>query len=761
MFQVNSRMATLRFDGGRSDLVEPPLSTEDASTVEAPATIDEAVAEAPDEASFAAVECVDEFEAQMHAEAIASADYVAEEPPQWGLAPPAPLAPYNGPPSATLENLSTAGEGAALTLEAPPLVVPPERWSEIILSRIDAVGRSLAGPFASAVVHCVVLLLFSQLIIGTPSTEPERLHEITSALDPLQEEVYNPELSMQEVSDTPREHLLSSLSMSAAPIQNDVAELISIDKPAPITAASFNPSADIPFDVPFVGVMEDPNIAQEGTVGEEVAHVRGAVDRLTFEIADRLKKHDLLVVWLMDSTLSLVEDRQEVAGRLERILSELDQTAEAQGSRHSLKNAVVGWGSQAKELVGPTEDDAKIVDAIRSVPTDESGVENIFTTIVGTIERYRFLRTREQRRIMLVVWTDESGDDYSRLEEAVSVCKKLSVPVFTVGPSAMFGVELGTHAYKLPETGQTYLLPVNRGPECVRQERLRVPYWFKGPQLDTIHSGLSPFALTRLARETGGDYLIKDNAADKSPFRLETMRRYMPEYEPPAEYMRRVTASPLRSAILRAVDLTYQRKLKETPQLSFAPTGDNFQQQLREAQETVAYNSQILDEALAAFGPKGLETQYRAETSPRWRAWYDLTFGRLLAMRVRCNEYNWACAEMKGKGSDFVDKKSNRWQFKPSPKLNFGSASEKQAAEATRLLKRSVAENPDTPWELLAQRELDNTLGFAVDEGYVAPPPPPPPAPPRVNPPPPPQRPRPAQPPQPLARPVEPKLPRL
>ena len=61
-----------------------------------------------------------------------------------------------------------------------------------------------------------------------------------------------------------------------------------------------------------------------------------------------------------------------------------------------------------------------------------------------------------------------------------------------------------------------------------------------------------------------------------------------------------------------------------------------------------------LHEALAAFGPKGMEHYYGKEPSARWRAWYDLTYGRLLAMCVRANEYNWACAVMKGKGADFV-----------------------------------------------------------------------------------------------------------
>ena len=92
-------------------------------------------------------------------------------------------------------------------------------------------------------------------------------------------------------------------------------------------------------------------------------------------------------------------------------------------------------------------------------------------------------------------------------------------------------------------------------------------------------------------------------------------------------------------------------------------------------------------------------------------------------MWVRCTEYNWHCAVMKGKGSAFVDQKSNRWRFYPDARLSFGNTSEQYAAEAQRLLARCVKENQDTPWAALAGRELAHPFGFRVDEDYVPPPP--------------------------------------
>lgn len=393
-------------------------------------------------------------------------------------------------------------------------------------------------------------------------------------------------------------------------------------------------------------------------------------------------------------------------------------------------------------------------------------MENVFSTVAACAQRYQFQRVNERRKLLFIVWTDESGNDYARLEEAVRGCVLANIPVYIVGPSAMFGQERGTLSYKHVD-GKTYRLPVDRGPDAVRQERIELPYWFRGDQLDTLHAGIGPFALTRLAQQTGGAYFIKDQAADRSPFSLEAMRPYMPEYDSVEEYVQRAMRSPLRKAVLAAVDLTRGRKLKGTPRLEFAPTGKTFFAELKKAQETVAFNSMTIQQALAVFDGKSMERDYEREPSPRWRAWHDLTLGRLLAMSVRCNEYNWACAVMKGKGADFVDQKSNRWRFHPDVKTHFGSQSERAAREAERLLKRCVSENPGTPWALLASRELEQPFGFTVDEAYVAPPPPPPPPPKstakpvKPPPPPPPPRGRTMEQPRRLPRPVETPLPKL
>lgn len=618
--------------------------------------------------------------------------------------------------------------------------------------------RFFQGAVISAVAHAALLAVLAQFIAEQAVHVEEHLEvTVSEEAEPLEPPEFDYE--MAEARDDPASTALSVTAMSMASVFDREASLKGVntvtDLPAEIAVPT--PAAQIE------GLQLDERLEHAGSLGEEVLAVDGAVDRITEEIVANLETSKVLVVWMMDASISLKADRQEAAARLERIYRELDELGAT--TQDALSSAVIGFGEQAQELAPPGSTTDEIISAIRSVPTDESGVENVFSTVISCVVRYQRQRLAEHRRELFVIWTDESGNDYARLEEAVTFCRNNVIPVYVVGPSAMLGKERGTIAYQ-HTNGKTYNLPVDRGPDSVRDERLHLPYWFEGDQYDSLRAGLTPFALTRLVKETGGAYFIMDHKADRSPFSLDVMLRYTPEYESPAMYMREVASSPLRRAVLSAVDITQRHKLKGTPRLRFSPTGKTYFQELREAQETVAYNAPTIQQALAAFNQRGLEQAYAKETSPRWRAWYDLTYGRLLAMNVRCNEYNWACAVMKGKGAEFVDEKSNRWQFKPDSATHFGSQSEKMAKEAERLLERCVAENPGTPWALLAQRELAQPFGFKVNEAYEPPPPPPPKRPPAKKtppktPPPKPSNQRRSEQPRRLPRPVEVPLPKL
>ena len=609
-----------------------------------------------------------------------------------------------------------ASDGSYLP-DGPDRISPWQRLFEL-QPGLRQLARAGAGAGAiSTLLHLTLLVVAAQLTIaGYPQ---QVVLQIQSLFDnePLPpEQVESIPMRMAEASDEPSESVFEAEPIAIAAIENDDPQVNT-----PLEVDDLDAPSIALADEQHIDALEaDPVLVRAGGAGEEIATVEGAVDRITHEIMTNLEQGDLLVCWLMDASISLVDDRQIIADRLTRVFQEIETLGTLRPE--ALVNAVTSFGAETRFLVPPTNESARVVEAIRDLPVDESGVENVFSAIVDSLEKYRALKGREKRGLMVIIWTDESGDDYARLEESIRMCQRLAVPVFTVGPSSMFGNEKGTHAYQHPQDGRTYPIEVDRGPDTLRYELLRLPYWFDGGQFEQLHAGVGPYALTRLAIETGGAYFISEPKADRSPFSLEAMRPYLPDYSAPNEYLRHIHESPLREAVLHAVDVTHHQQLKGTPRLEFEPTGENFQQQLLDAQRSVAFNLVTIEAALVPFGTKGLERYYEQEASPRWRAWYDLTYGRLLAMEVRANEYNWVCAEMKGKGAEFVDKQSNRWRFKPSTTIRFGSSAQRQAAEATRLLTRCVEQNRGTPWEQLAARELKDPLGFEIEEGYVPPP---------------------------------------
>jgi hypothetical protein len=140
---------------------------------------------------------------------------------------------------------------------------------------------------------------------------------------------------------------------------------------------------------------------------------------------------------------------------------------------------------------------------------------------------------------------------------------------------------------------------------------------------------------------------------------------------------------------------------------------------MAKAQEVAARTAYTVD---AALEPIMRVAKLRdRETSRRWQAHFDLILGRLLAMKIRCYEYNWACAKMKKDAPKFQKSESNGWRLVPDEEIHYSDKAAAAATEAKTLLKRVVDEHPGTPWALLAQRELKDPFGFKWVETHVQP----------------------------------------
>ena len=205
---------------------------------------------------------------------------------------------------------------------------------------------------------------------------------------------------------------------------------------------------------------------------------------------------------------------------------------------------------------------------------------------------------------------------------------------------------------------------MRQGPESAMLEQIRLPFWYGGPQYDILEAGFGPYALSRLASATGGIYFV--TRFDISPHgvrsgpdarvqaRLGPARRVREEGSPTRRSARR-SSTPRRSP---------SKSSPACPAMYFPPAdAPEFKDVMAANQGIAERTAYTVDEAL---GPINSVVKLRdREISRRWQAHYDLIRGRLLAMKVRCYEYNWACARMKKDPPKFSNPKFNAWRLVP------------------------------------------------------------------------------------------------
>ena len=231
----------------------------------------------------------------------------------------------------------------------------------------------------------------------------------------------------------------------------------------------------------------------------------GLVDPITKEILRETNSNKMIVAWLLDSSGSLQKYRAAIADRLDRVYHELNELGV--NKENGLLTAVVAVGERPQfVLEEPTADPDKIRQAYRSLVDDETGIENLFTAMYQTALKLYRAKVTTRRRLMFVVVTDEIGDDQEKANDTAKALQRYRIPVYVLGLTASFGRPVLYDRWQDPQTGFEFQIPIKRGPCTRREEVLRVPF------VDTPYrSGLGPFALTRLARETGGRFFIHDD----------------------------------------------------------------------------------------------------------------------------------------------------------------------------------------------------------------------------------------------------------
>jgi len=353
------------------------------------------------------------------------------------------------------------------------------------------------------------------------------------------------------------------------------------------------------------------------------------------------------------------------------------------------------------------------------------------------LDEYRSAAQNSKRRLVVIVVSDESGDDGNRIEEAISKARRMNAPVYVLGREAIFGYPFARVRWKDSVFGLDHWLPITRGPEtpgaeCLQWDGLHARW-------DSYSSGFGPYEQVRLAKETGGIFFVLPGeeqnlsglgAHENRKFEFLDMKQYQPSLVSRGEYEQSRDASPFRGQIWNVIrvlnpHLDDQLNIRE---LYYPADSAQFQSDARLEFDKAVRAMRLAHQAVTIL--EKLQPLRERESSPRWRADFDLVFAQCLAYRVRLFQFVLALDQHAKKPPAFKDPKSNVWNVQRTPEM---LPPDKQQVELTRvnlkeleqyeqrarkMFELVVKEHPNTPWARRAQYELNAGFGMKFAEHF-------------------------------------------
>jgi hypothetical protein len=606
-----------------------------------------------------------------------------------------------------------------------------------------AIGRDffytgIAG-LASTVVHFALILLLGLLIVPpivrpkieileSSIEEPRKIEEIVHRLD------RNLEAATQLAEASSASAITSAIAMRS------LSQSLLVQKPTLNTTVVDKPTS-VSIDVGALNVFTTSGTTMatsvpQGTLGEALATADGygtAMDILTQEILNRLARGKVLVVWVFDQSLSMKDDQAEIKSRIGRVYEELGLSSAARGD--ALMTGVVSYGRAfAVHTTRPTVRQKDIDAAIDAVPVDESGEEIMCTAVAETVANFRqFSGVNGGRQLMLVLVSDESGnpdDNVRSLEPTIAVCKKAQASIYVLGREAVFGYPFAHMEWRVTQQipgggtrSEDFIVPIDRGPETPMVELLQTEGFQK--RMDSHPSGFGPYAQVRLARETGGMFLMLPSPEldlfqrDETVFDFESMRPYLPDLRDRATYAKERDYHPLRALIAKVIndlnpyDPAIGQYINLAQRFSSDPADWNREMdaEMNKAKRYVLY----LDAAEQAL--RDAQPLRSREKEPRWRAHYDLTLAQVVAYKARVYEYGAYLAMFrqnpKPHDRSTPQRYLHHWALQERGATVADRLTKPLADNATAMFQEIMKEYEGTPWATRAEYEISR--GYGID----------------------------------------------
>jgi hypothetical protein len=590
-----------------------------------------------------------------------------------------------------------------------------------ILASDEAESFSVAFLF-----HSIVLLLLCLVVSAVKPVDVPNI--IISSIDNEENIVEQIPITIEEIHNFDSESTSFNENITVATNVEDTS--LKIDTPD--VPSVINPETDLGIGIPNSELLSDNLSGVSTNIGAGLStqsSTGGALDRLTVEIIDNAQTKDVNVIWLFDASVSLNHQRQQIYDRFDKILQEID-IAQAP---HIIKHAICSFGSGINFLTDdPTDSISTLKKHISEIIIDDSGIENTFNAIGQACKEYSKPKTRS----LIVVFTDEIGDDISLSDTVGNFARMKNCTVYVVGSPAPFGKS--TTQFKFVEFDPKYeslekWVEIQQGPETLADMILDI----RSLPIDdeTLDSGFGPFALSKLCADTGGIFFSihpnrgdrKNNKKDISPlssyisrfFDHNVMSKYRPDYRSVFTQNKENTTHLCKQALIKACSIPLNISGEQT--LRFRAFNEGmFAEELGMAQRFSAKLEPKINEVYNALMIG--EPTYKTLDDKRWIASYALAMGRILSTKCRIESYNLVLAEAKT-GLKKKDPKTNIWILLPS--TTFAASNSillKNYTLSQKYLNYVIENFPDTPWALIAKEELNTPVGYSWIEEYQEPP---------------------------------------
>ena len=446
-----------------------------------------------------------------------------------------------------------------------------------------------------------------------------------------------------------------------------------------------------------------------------------ALDQLAREILRHLKDHKLTVVWLFDESTSMQDDQKTILQKFDRVSSELKLNIDPNAKATSaLNHAIVGFGQEMDYILDKPRDDIdQIGRAIKHLKIDSTGTENTMRAIREVVDHYAYVVQKGGRQLLIVLVTDESGDDGTFVEEARQALKKHHVPLYVIGRQSLFGYPYAHHQYVDPVTKDVYHPLIRRGPETADLELYQWDGLYE--RWDEQPSGFAPYELARLTRDSGGIYFVLPSEEfmrvrqREQAYSITQLKEYLPEYGNRLAYMERRNSSPLRKLlhdiVLEGKAFIYRRVFPIEPDEMVKAALEEGEKATIKLNELLAIQTRL----------EHLAKERDRDPERRWQAHYDLMLGQTVAFQVKAYEYRALMASIakappRPKHQATPDNLV-MWVVNHSTEpLAPRTETVKKYVEADRLLKEVIIRHAKTPWADLAQDILNRGLSVRFDE---------------------------------------------